>query len=419
MPLTLLVSAILMTSQSAVASALPPTSATAPGYRPPTSAVVSAVNAWALGPLTGAQLDKQFAAMAGAGVKLVRLDASWSTIEPNAPVYGVHSYTFSYFDYRVWLMAQHHLTWLPILDYSAPWAGTVSGDWRSPPANDLMFAAYAQAVAARYGPGGSFWRQYPTVPYEPVRMYEVWNEENGGYFWDTGNDPATYAALYMATRAAVRAVVPSAQVIVGGLVDPVSRATSFIDGMFAAQPGLRGHVDGIALHPYASNDSSVALTVRAFRLALGALGEGSVPLELTEFGWTTDGSSSAESGRAAMYSSLAQVLANSDCGIGVVAPYDWMNPGATPSNDWGLAGASGLRPGGLAWFAGLRAGASRPQNFLCYTAPGPGARTATATAAAAAARAAARSAKRSNTRTVKRASAKRVRARRRSHRRAA
>jgi hypothetical protein len=415
-PLTLLVSAILMTSQSAVASALTPSSTGAPGYRPPTSSVVSAVNAWALGPLTGTQLDQQFAGMAGAGVKLVRLDASWLTIEPKAPVYGVHAYNFSYFDYRVWLMAQHHLTWLPILDYSAPWAASVSGDWRSPPANDLMFAAYAQAVAARYGPGGSFWEQYPSVPYEPVRMYEVWNEENGGYFWDTGSDPGGYAALYLATRAAIRTVVPSAQVIVGGLVDPVSRATSFIAGMFAAQPGLRGHVDGIALHPYASNDVDVALTVRAVRLALNALGEGAVPLELTEFGWTTDGSTTGESARAKMYASLGQVLANSDCGIGVVAPYDWMNPGATASNDWGLSGASGLRAGGLAWFAGLRAGASRPQNFLCYTAPSSGAHTSSARSSAGRSAVARPTARRT---VAKRVASRRARARRRSHRRAA
>lgn len=369
MPLTLLVSAVIFSAQTAVAGALAPAYSHVPGYRAPVAPVTSAVNGWALHTLSTAQLGQQFAAMQAAGVSMVRIDASWSTIEPTAPVQGIHSYNFSYFDTRVALMAAHHLTWLPILDYSAPWAATVPGDWRSPPLHDSDFATYAAAVAARYGPGGSFWSANPGLPYEPVRIFEVWNEQNGGYFWDTGSDPAGYAALYTATRAAIRQLVPGAQVIVGGLVDPISRATSFVTGMFAAQPGLRGNVDGFALHPYASSDVGVELTVQAFRATLRALGEGSAPLELTEFGWTTDGSSAQESLRAQMFSRLARVLANSDCGIGVVAPYDWMNPGAPASGDWGLAGASGLRPGGLAWFAGLRTGATQPQNLLCY-APG-------------------------------------------------
>jgi hypothetical protein len=315
---TLLLSAVLLAAHSAPSA----TAAGAPAYRPPTPSVISAVNGWALGPLTGAQLDQQFAAMQAAGVGMVRIDAGWSQIEPVAPLLGVHTYNWSWFDYRVWLMANHGLTWLPILDYSAPWAATVPGDWRSPPAQDADFAAYAAAVAARYGPGGSFWRQYPSTPYHPVRIFEIWNEENGGYFWDTGSDPGGYANLYLAARGAIRSVVPNAQVVVGGLVDPASRAISFLDGMFADQPGLRRNVDGIGLHPYASSPTGVEQTVQAVRSALALLGEGSVPLELTEFGWTTDGSTAAESARAQMFGSLAQVLAGSDCGVQIVAPYD-------------------------------------------------------------------------------------------------
>ena len=49
---------------------------------------------------------------------------------------------------------------------------------------------------------------------------------------------------------------------------------------------MRGHVDGVALHPY-GNPAVVVDRVRGARAALVSLGMGAVPIYVTEFGWTT------------------------------------------------------------------------------------------------------------------------------------
>jgi hypothetical protein len=339
--------------------------------------VISAINAGSMSGLPSWELDQQFATMSAKGVTEVRDDATWSVIEPRAPgVGGGHIYHFGGVDYGVSALARHHLTWLPILDYSTPWAASVAGDWRSPPASDAGFAAYAQAVAARYGDGGTFWQQNPQLPYEPVQTFEVWNEENATYYWDTSPDPTAYANLYLAARTAIRSVDPSAQVIVGGLTWPVLGidATQFVDRMFATVPGLRGNVDGFGLHPYAASAAGVLAHVVSFRQALAALGEGSVPIEITEVGWVYPGLL-GEAERSLNYRNLASKVARSNCGVSLIAPYDWYDPAPRLGGDWGIADQSGLRAGGQSWFAGLSSATQAPTTAPCPAQPSPSAST--------------------------------------------
>jgi hypothetical protein len=330
------------------------------------TAAVSGMNGWSLHGLSWPDLNSQLDDMESQGVKVLRVDASWSSLEPNAPGANGPVYDFSGEDAEVYAIASHHMRWLPILDYSAPWAAGNPGDWRSPPADNAQFASYAAAVAARYGVGGSFWAQYPQLPYEPVHMYEVWNEENGDYFWDSGVDPAAYAHLYLTTRSALHAVDPAAQVIVGGLTNPQGglSALQFISDMYHDVPSLTGNVDGIGVHPYAWNAAAVVDDVVEVRELLDSFGESAVPLEITEFGWRT-GDSAAEQQRATMMADVAGQLANSNCGIGLLAPYDWTDPSYITDRDWGLAGDNGMRPAGSAWFAGLGAAASVARVQLC------------------------------------------------------
>lgn len=335
-----------------------------PPVRGTSQPVVSAINAWALQTLSPAQLDQQFAAISKSGVKMVRLDASWSTIEPQPPLPGRAAYRFTGFDNDVREMALRHLTWEPILDYSAPWAAIRPGDWRSPPANDKQFAAYARAVVARYGPAGSFWLANPQLPYEPITIYEIWNEENTRYFWDTGPNPTRYAALYLAARAAIKAVDPAAQVIVGGLTS--GGASEFASAMFVANPALRGNVDGFGLHPYADSGVGVEEAVIAFRESLIRLGEGATPIDVTEFGWPLT-LEMPDGLRAQMMREVALTLGRSNCGIRLLAPYDWMNPYPSGGRDYGIANPIGLRGSGIAWFDSLTRAAFMPRIALCPT----------------------------------------------------
>ena len=97
---------------------------------------------------TQAQIDAQLAAVRATGATVARSDALWEAAEPHAPVDGRHRYDWSFDDQIAGSLAAHGLTWLPIIDYTAPWAQSVSGQDHSPPRSDADYAAYAAAFAA-------------------------------------------------------------------------------------------------------------------------------------------------------------------------------------------------------------------------------------------------------------------------------
>ena len=275
----------------------------------------------------------------------------------------MHTYDWSFDDQIAGALAAQGLTWLPILDYSAPWAQSVAGQDHSPPRSDADYAAYAGAFAARYGAGGSFWRAHPSVTATPVTTIEIWNEPDNGQFWVPGPSAGAYAALYLAARSAVDAVNPGIRVIVGGLTQP----KSFLPEMAEADPQLRGHVDGVAIHPYGP-PAVVVAKVRSARAALVALGMGTVPLYITEFGWTTDPPTApdyAPAARRPSYITAAlTALGHLDCGLAAVLEYTWVTPerDRSDSQDWyGIADPSdpaAATADTAAFTAGLRAAAA-------------------------------------------------------------
>ena len=84
--------------------------------------------------------------MKATGATVARSDAFWEAAEPHAPVNGSHQYDWSFDDRVAGSLAAHGLTWLPIIDYTAPWAQSVSGQDHSPPRSFADYAAYAGGV---------------------------------------------------------------------------------------------------------------------------------------------------------------------------------------------------------------------------------------------------------------------------------
>jgi hypothetical protein len=341
------------------------------------SPIVSAMNGYAASQLPRNQFDQQLAAMQANGVRVVRADAPWANIEPLPPGPAGPTYQFAQTDALVSALATHHLTWEPLIDFSVWWAKTCPG--MCAPSSDATYATFAQTIAARYGVHGSFWAQNPQLPYYPAQIFEIWNEENAALFWIT---PARYASLYSAARAAIHAVDPGASVIVGGLADDSKAYTVaqdypswYVTQMFVADPGLRGNVDGFGLHPYGTTAVDVEKWVAHFRQTLTVLGEGAAPIDITEIGWTT-GDAARENWRAWMMFNVAFTLSHSNCGIRLLAPYDWIDPLILhESGDFGLVDQSGvdtsLRPAGTGWFHGLAVAPSKPQTPLCGSAQVP------------------------------------------------
>lgn len=338
-----------------------------------TEPATAGMNGWTALQLPAAQRDLQLAAMQAHGVQMVRSDAPWEDIQPDPPKPSAPGWQWAKTDAWVSAMAAHGLTWEPLLDYSVWWANRCPGMCAA--ASDSAYAAFAQAVAARYGPGGSFWTEHPQLPYHPSTVFEICNEENVGHSWIP---PARFARLYAAARAAIHAVERSSSVIVGGLADDSSvyqaaedYPSQYVLLMFAADPLLEGNVDGFALHPYGASARDVQDWTVSFRHTLDLLGEGTAPIYITEFGWTT-GPASREAWRASMMRTVATTLSKSDCGIRLLEPYDWVGPDE-PTADFGLVDSpdgrdANLGSAGAAWFDGLAGAASRPELALCNAA---------------------------------------------------
>lgn len=320
---------------------------------------------------TGTQIEEQLATLVGTGATTVRSDALWETAEPNPPLLGLfHQYDWRRDDLIAGTLASHGLRWLPIVDYSAAWDESIPGDDHSPPAAMSDYSSYAAALAARYGPGGKFWHDNPSLTPLPVDTYEIWNEPDSRYFWHPTPDPAAYARLYTSTRAAITTVEPTAHVIIGGLTSPAS----FLASLVRVDPGIQDQISGVAIHPYGRTPEYVLDNVRTTRLAMRSDGLSFVPLYITEFGWTTQPARApdwaAPGSRPDYIQRTLAGLGRTDCGIAGVLMYAWTTPERDPANseDWyGIAPPDGSPSRDISAFAaGLHAASSPgPPNPLC------------------------------------------------------
>jgi hypothetical protein len=281
---------------------------------------------------TNAQVATQLSALRATGATLARTDALWEAIEPHPPSGGVHHFDWAFDDRIVSMLAQHDLRWLPILEYSPTWAAPSTAGVHPPPDSVADYAAFAGALAARYGPGGTFWRAHPGLASLPAQLFEIWNEPNNPAFWSPQPNPAAYAQLYAAARTAIHAADPGGRALVGGLTLP----SLFLPAMLRSLPALRGHIDGVGIHPYGTDPSRVIAAVRGARSVLDSLGMQSVPLYVTEFGWTTQPAGTLNWAPAAdrpgyVERTLAELGADAkSCGIDAVTLYTWTTPDQDP-----------------------------------------------------------------------------------------
>jgi hypothetical protein len=337
--------------------------------------------------LNGALYDPVFAGLRGArqldsaaahGVRVGRADAFWASTETLVAGRRVLNWTVN--DRTAAELARRGIRWWPIIDYSADWASSVPGDTHAPPVHADDFARYARAFAARYGPSGDFWSVHPELPRLPVAAYEIWNEPDSGTFWRPRPDPARYLDLYLRARTAIRAVDPSTPVVTGGVTAP---GAGFVSDLLRARPAAIGHIDGIAIHPYAGTPASVLDHVREFRTVLDANGAARIPLLVTEFGWVDSPRKDplfAPPRRKARYVTEAMTeLAASGCGVKAVLLYSWTTPERDPRerDSWyGVHPADGGEtPSSRAFAAVLRRASAAPPRTTtsCAHPPSPAA----------------------------------------------
>jgi polysaccharide biosynthesis protein PslG len=302
-----------------------------------------------------------------AGPQWIRQEFDWSQIEPQQGTFD-----FSRYDQFMLLTAQHGVRVLPIMLDTPSWAGA---NWNSIPSDPSGYAAFVAAVVGRYGAGGSFWSQHPTLAGYAIQSYELWNEP----YYDNGNDgnydPGRYARLVKAAAIAGRQADPAAQFLLAAenqaqLVG--STWVWWIDALYQAVPDLNNYFDGVAVHRYGTNFTSLSFPtpglaydgydqlrrVEAIEQEFAQHGAANKPLWITEIGWPTCTSGSdrctTPAGQAANLTTVfnyARTSWKNYVQAVFVYSYDDSHPDSSnPENDYGLAYNDGTPKPALAVF---------------------------------------------------------------------
>jgi hypothetical protein len=162
-----------------------------------------------------------------------------------------------------------------------------------PPRSDhdrRRFGSFAQAAARRYGPAGQLWKTC-RCPARPIRVWEVWNEQNVDHFWHDP-DPVEYGLLLREITTGLRRADPSARVLLGGLAyfgRQFWDANDFLR-IVIERYGVAAF-DGAAVHfyepmePGATLDSIGRTAATLSRYAATPAGAPRHQLWVTEFGW--------------------------------------------------------------------------------------------------------------------------------------
>jgi hypothetical protein len=224
-----------------------------------------------------APVASEIKVMAASGVTALRVPFYWTHIEPTKG-----KFDFSEPDAFAAAAARAHIELLPIALRAPSWAAAHPSLPNSPPADPATYGAYLTALIERYGPSGSFWRDHPDLPKQPVEAWQIWNEPNHDRYWSDQPYAAGYVRLARAARAAIKKADPDALVIGAGFAD---RSWESISQIYRA--GAKGVFDAIAIHPYTYEVSNVLRLVRYARRSLRQAGDGDRPLWLTEVTWSS------------------------------------------------------------------------------------------------------------------------------------
>jgi hypothetical protein len=239
--------------------------------------------------------ESDYQLMEEAGVRSVRLPLYWDRAQPFRR--NIRHPEWAPFDREVELAAEHGINVFFFLFSSPRWAEPepqiepVDRPWKR-----RAWATFLREAVARYGPEGSFWAEHEEeLPYDPVRTWEVWDEENIVTFGLA--DPESFATLIRISGRAIHRADPGAKVILGGLfgrplqIPPNVGSGAFLKGVYEAGD-VKPYFDGVALHPYVAVVRGMRVEIENLRRIMRENHDGATRFYLTELGW---GSASYES----------------------------------------------------------------------------------------------------------------------------
>ncbi len=242
--------------------------------------------------------QQAFNQMHANGVEVFRLAIQWPEVEPRPPLkvggYEFHRYNWKRPDEEMRELVSAGLRPHLSLIGSPYW---VASSYATSPMRSAAgrrgWPAFVAAVARRYGPGGTFWKLNPDLPVYAPDVYQIWNEPNSQIAYAPKADPNEYAQLFRLAGKRILQADPRVR-------DPARRdvrdaAAGALDvrlGLPAAssssQPHMTAYVGGYRGASLREGLRGVKYQVRKMRKAAHKAGLGSLPLYITEIGWSSE-----------------------------------------------------------------------------------------------------------------------------------
>ena len=128
----------------------------------------------------------------------------------------------------------------------------------------------------------------------PIRVWQIWNEQNSRKYFAPKVDVGKYAKLLKAANAAINKVDPGADVVLGGMWGPDSAKkvvvpiSTYLKRLYAIRHAER-LFDSIAVHPYSANVSGSLAQLDTTRRVANAAGDRAAGIWVTEVGWASGG----------------------------------------------------------------------------------------------------------------------------------
>lgn len=295
------------------------------------AAVVSAGLGVNLHFTNAAQALSQIAQLASLGLRLVRLDLTWSLVERQQG-----HYDFSLYEPIIQALTSRGVRPLCVLGYSnalyepLPAAPAIAVG----PHTDAVrqaFARFAGAAAAHFKGRNIIW--------------EVWNEPDNVRFWSPAPIPEDYLALLKATVPALRQADPYALIIapaLTGMSDQYPAAWTYLENCFSL--GLASLVDAISVHPYRPGAPETVTAdyqrVRSLLTRYAPKDKAHLPIVNSEWGYSTTLVSRDQQAAYLTRLSLINLLS----GLPISILYDWQDDGTDarqPEDNFGLLTSRG------------------------------------------------------------------------------
>lgn len=270
--------------------------------------------------------ERELDMIAAAGIKYVRMDFDWQSIEQAKGVY-----TWDAYDELTSNLEKRGLGVIYILDYSnsfyedlvtpenpLPWESQKTTASPQHKESIEAFARWSAAAALRYRGKNIIW--------------DIWNEPNIN-FWKPKPDVAQYSALALATCKAVKEVVPDAVMIAPSTSEI---QLPFLESFLSS--GILKYLDAVSVHPYRDYSKSPETVLSEYEKLNGLIekytpkNKKNIPIVCSEWGYSsaTNGIAKEKQAEYIVRIQLTNVLA----GVPISIWYDWKNDGID-TNDLG------------------------------------------------------------------------------------